>query len=156
MRFEFDGAIATAIRPYGFFGKPLLFSGVISFHVFPPSFERNNPLPEGAFGPSPPQRKVHPLRRKSQRAANMTFESFGSTTTVEQPVERLLPLTASAQFLPPSVVRYKPRSAESLQSAPGTAAKTVLPFLGSTAIRAMRSDFSKPLRVHVSPPSLDL
>src|SRR5436305_9989335 len=147
MRFEFDGAIATAIRPYGFFGKPLLFSGVISFHVFPPSFERNNPLPEGAFGPSPPERKVHPLRRKSQRAANITFESFGSTTTVEQPVERLLPLSASAQFLPPSVVRYRPRSAESLQSAPGTAAKTVSLCFGLTAIWAMRSDFDSPTLV---------
>src|SRR5438105_5016433 len=111
MRFEFDGAIATAIRPYGFFGKPLLFSGVISFHVFPPSFERNNPLPEGAFGPSPPERKVHPLRRKSQRAANITFESFGSTTTVEQPAEILLPLSATAQLLPSSDFHTPPLAA---------------------------------------------
>ena len=55
-------------RPYGFFGKPLLFSGVISVQVVPPSAERNSPLAEGASGPSPPERNVQPLRRKSHRA----------------------------------------------------------------------------------------
>src|SRR6266576_5609968 len=110
MRFEFDGATATAIRPYGFLGKPLLFSDVISFQVLPPSLDRNNPLPDAALGPSPPERKVQPLRRKSQSAANITFESFGSIATAEHPVERLLPLRASSQFFPPSVVRYNPRS----------------------------------------------
>src|SRR5205807_9202550 len=49
-----------------------------------------------------------------------------------------------------------PRSGESLQSAPGTAAKTVSPLFGLTAIFAMRSDFSRPECVHVSPPSVDL
>src|SRR6266576_1587925 len=156
MRFEFDGAIATAIRPYGFFGKPLLFSAVISFQVLPLSLERNSPLPDGAFGPSPPERKVQPLRRKSQSAANITFESLGSIATAEHPVERLLPLSASSQFLPPSVVRYSPRSGESPQRAPGTLAKTVSLFFGLTTIWAMRSDFGNSALVQVSPPSVDL
>jgi hypothetical protein len=75
---------------------------------------------------------------------------------VEHPVEELLPLSASSQFLPPSVVRYSPRSAESLQSAPGTLAKTVSLFFGLTTISAIRSDFGNPALVQVSPPSLDL
>src|SRR5205823_2466011 len=50
----------------------------------------------------------------------------------------------------------RPRSGESLHNAPGTAAKTVPLFFGLTAIRATRSDLSKPTCVHVSPPSMDL
>ena len=45
---------------------------------------------------------------------------------------------------------------ESLHNAPGTATNTVSLFLGSTVIRPMRSDFSKPARDHDSPPSVDL
>jgi hypothetical protein len=38
----------------------------------------------------------------------------------EQPVERLLPRSTRPQVLPPSVVRYTPRSALSLHNLPGT------------------------------------
>src|SRR5258707_10286289 len=78
---------------------------------------------------------------------------LGSISTSVQPVERFAPLRTCCHVLPPSVVLYKPRSGESLHNAPGTAANTVSLFLGSTAIRAMRSDFSRPARDHVSPPS---
>src|SRR6188472_932325 len=156
MRCDFDGAIATARRPYGFFGKPLLASAVVSVQVLPPSVERNNPLAEGAVGTAPPERYSQPLRRKSHIAANMMSGLFGSIFTSVQPVERLVPLRTCCHVLPPSIVLYKPRSGESLHNAPGTATNTVSLFLGSTEIRPMRSDFSKPARDHVSPPSVDL
>src|SRR6184192_2441619 len=156
MRCAFEGAIASASRPYGFFGKPLFASGVISVQVFPPSVERNNPLAEGAVGLSPPERYSQPLRRKSHIAANMISGFVGSIARSVQPVERFDPLRTWFHVLPPSVVLYRPRSGESLHNAPGTAAKTVSLLLGSTTTRAMRSDFCKPARVHVSPPSVDL
>src|SRR5213080_5154686 len=78
-RLAFEGAMATAMRPYGFFGKPLLASGVISVQVLPPSMDRNSPLAEGAVGLSPPDRYSHPLRRKSHIVANMTSGLLGST-----------------------------------------------------------------------------
>src|SRR6478672_11750496 len=136
--------MATARRPYGFFGKPLLASAVVSVQVLPPSVERNNPLADGAVGLSPPERYSQPLRRKSHIAANMVSGFAGSIATSVQPVERFGPLRTWFHVLPPSVVLYRPRSVESLQSAPGTAAKTVSLFFGLTAIFAMRSDFSNP------------
>src|SRR5437762_5882253 len=103
MRFGFDGANATAMRPYGFFGNPLLFSGEISLQLPPPSVERNSPLAEGAVGPSPPERNVQPLRRKSHMAASSMFGLLGSIATVEQPVDRFPPLRIWVQVPPPSV-----------------------------------------------------
>src|SRR3954464_5104472 len=156
MRCDLEGAIATARRPYGFFGKPLLACSVISVQVLPPLVERNNPLAEGSVGVAPPDRYSQPLRRKSHIAANMTSGLLGSISTSVQPVERFAPFRTCCHVLPPSVVLYKPRSGESLHNAPATAANIVSLFLGSTAIRAMRSDFSKPARDHDSPPSVDL
>ena len=43
----FDGAMANASRPYGFFGKPLFRSGVISVHVSPPSSLSSATVPCG-------------------------------------------------------------------------------------------------------------
>src|SRR6266702_3080362 len=105
MRCAFEGAIAIASRPYGFFGKPLFASGVISVQVFPPSVERNNPLAEGAVGLSPPERYSQPLRRKSHMAANITSGFVGSISIEVQPVERLAPFRICFHVLPPSVVR---------------------------------------------------
>src|SRR5438093_8765161 len=105
MRCAFEGAIAIARRPYGFFGKPLLASGVISVQVSPPSPERNRPLAEGAVGLSPPERYSHPLRRKSHIAANITSGLVGSIVIDVQPVERLPPCRICFHVLPPSVVR---------------------------------------------------
>src|SRR5574337_317680 len=117
-----DGAIATAMRPYGFTGKPLLAWSVISVQDLPPSSERNNPLADAAVGDSPPERKVQPLRRKSHMPANSTFGFFGSIASEEQPVDRLRPFSTSVHDLPPSRVLYRPRSAESLHSLPGAQA----------------------------------
>src|SRR5205085_1749650 len=104
--------MATAIRPYGFFGKPLLASGVISVQVFPPSAEWNNPLAEDAFGLSPPERYSQPLRRKSHKLANITSGFVGSIAMSVQPVEGFGPLRTCIHVLPPSEVLYRPRSVE--------------------------------------------
>src|SRR5215467_13126963 len=116
----FDGAIETAIRPNGFFGKPLFAASVTSAHVLPPSPERYRPLAEGDVGDSPPERNVQPLRRKSHNEANTTLESFGSSDTDAQPVDRLAPFSTCVQCAPPSLVLYRPRSGESFQRCPGT------------------------------------
>src|SRR4029077_877903 len=104
MRFAFEGAIATARRPYGFFGKPLFLSGVISVHVLPPSFERNNPLADGLSGPSPPERYSQPFRRKSHMHAKTVSGFTGSIARSVQPVERFPPFRTRFHVLPPSVV----------------------------------------------------
>src|SRR5437667_11556244 len=108
------------MRPYGFLGKPLLVSVVISVQVLPPSVDRNNPLAEGAVGLSPPERYSHPLRRKSHVAANMISGFAGSIAISVQPVERFGPLRTCCHVFPPSAVLYNPRSGESLHNAPGT------------------------------------
>src|ERR1700749_436894 len=125
--FAFDGAIVTAIRPNGFFGKPLFAASVTSVQVLPPSAERYRPLAEGEAADSPPERKVQPLRRKSHSEANTTLESFGSSDTDAQPVDRFAPFNTCDQCAPPSVVLYKPRSGESFHKWPGTHAYTVSP-----------------------------
>src|SRR5689334_12882372 len=109
-----EGAMATSMRPYGFGPSPL-----ISLHVLPPSLERSSALPLVASAPSPPDRNVHPLRRKSQSAAKSTSGLPGSIDRLEHPVERFGPRRICDQVLPPSSVLNRPRSAESLQSFPG-------------------------------------
>src|ERR1041385_194977 len=104
MRLAFDGATATARRPYGFLGKPLFFSGVISVHVLPPSDERKKPEADGLSGPLPPERYPQPVRRKSHMQANITSGLTGSRAIDVQPVERFAPFRISVQVLPPSVV----------------------------------------------------
>src|SRR3954466_12018860 len=110
----------------------------------------------GASGPSPPERNVQPLRRKSHMPASIASGFFGSIVTDEQPVDALLPLSTSDHDLPPSLVRYRPRSFESDHSLPTTQANTTLPFFGCTRMRTMRSEFGSPMLVHVSPSSVDL
>src|SRR5215831_7798329 len=63
--FGFDGATATATRPHGLAGRPLAVASANGDHVVPPSVLLNNPLALGLSGPSPPDRNVHPFRRKS-------------------------------------------------------------------------------------------
>src|SRR5205823_11832798 len=98
------GATASAMRPYGFARKPLLACGVISVQLLPPSALRYRPPPENAVGPSPPERNVQPLRRKSHRLANSTSGARGSRAMLPQPVDRLAPFSMSCQVPPPSVV----------------------------------------------------
>src|SRR5258705_71054 len=58
-----DGANTTSTRPHGAAGRPRF--AVIGAQVLPPSVERYIPLALAAVGPSPPERNVKPLRRKS-------------------------------------------------------------------------------------------
>ena len=58
------------------------------------------------------------------------------------------------QVLPPSVVRYTPRSGLSANSGPVAATTTVSGLVGWMTMRAMRSVFSSPMRFHESPPSV--
>src|SRR5262245_4109400 len=122
MIFASEGAITTSSRPHGLAGKPERAEAVRSVQVFPPSAVRKKPLPLGLSGPSPPERNVHPLRRKSQSPANSTSGFVGSMASPAQPVERFGPLRISFQLFPPSMVLYRPRSGLSLQSLPGTQA----------------------------------
>src|SRR5947199_10202248 len=120
------------MRPYGFGPRPF----DTSVHVFPPSALRSKALPLVASAPSPPDRNVHPLRRKSHRAAKSTSGFFGSIETLEHPVERLGPRKICDHVFPPSPVLKSPRSAESLLSFPGTQASTTLPSCGCSTIRS--------------------
>src|ERR1043166_2093000 len=103
------------MRPHGVCGRPLFVAAVSCVQLLPPSVEWNSPLPEGASGPSPPGRKVQPLRRKSPNRLNSSSGSWGLSVPEEQPVERLPPFRISDQVAPPSLVLYRPRSALSLQ-----------------------------------------
>src|SRR4051812_39253168 len=114
----FEGAMATSMRPYGLGPMPL----ETSLQVFPPSAVLRSALALVASAPSPPDRNVHPLRRKSHSAAKRTSGLAGSIERLEQPVERLGPRSTCAQVLPPSSVLKSPRWAESLHSFPGTQA----------------------------------
>src|SRR5207302_3425521 len=105
---------------HGVFGKPLFVSAVSCVQLRPPSVEWKSPLVEGAFGPSPPERKVQPLRRKSHMPTRSSSGSEGLSVTEEQPVDRLAPLRTSDHVRPPSLVFYRPRSGLSLHRLPGT------------------------------------
>src|SRR5215469_4286558 len=115
----FDGAYTTSTLPHGVLGRPLFDSAVIGAQLRPPSVEWKRPLADGASGPSPPERKVQPLRRKSHMPTRSSSGFEGFSVTDEQPVDGLAPLRASDQVRPPSVVLYRPRSALSLHSFPG-------------------------------------
>src|SRR5271165_6496958 len=111
-----------AYTTLGLAGRPDADFSSKSFQVAPPSPVTKNPLPLGEVGLSPPERKVHPLRRKSHIPANKTLGSCELMEIMEQPVERLPPFKILFQVFPPSVVLYSPRSSLSLQSFPGTQA----------------------------------
>src|SRR5690242_14263258 len=98
----FEGATVTATRPHGFGGRPVL--ALRSVQVAPPSVVLNNAEADGAVGPSPPERNVQPLRRKSHIPAYSVPGWAESIDSSEQPVERFAPLRIWVQVLPPSVV----------------------------------------------------
>src|SRR5436305_971445 len=102
--FGLDGATVTATRPHGLVGSPLADLSSSDRQLAPPSVDLKRPLPDGALGPSPPERKVHPLRRKSHMPAYSVCGSLLSIDSIEQPVERLPPASTFAHVLPPSVV----------------------------------------------------
>src|SRR5262249_41939959 len=98
------GATATATRPQGLGGSPRALRSSSGVQFAPPSLLLNNPLPLGASGPSPPERKVQPLRRKSHIPANSVWGCCGSMLSIEQPVEALAPASTLVQLFPPSLV----------------------------------------------------
>src|SRR2546423_15351704 len=85
----------------------------------------------------------------------MTSGFFGSKATSVKPVLASIVFTAF-HVLPPSVVRYSPRSPPLVQSGPAAATKTMLALFGLTTMRPMCSDFLRPMFVHVFPPFSDL
>ncbi len=76
--------MTTSTRPHGCGGNPLPSTGD---QVLPPSEVRTSSLPLFAVGPSPPERNVQPLRRKSHVPAKSTSELEGSMVRLEQPVD---------------------------------------------------------------------
>src|SRR5712692_1147518 len=107
------------MRPHGFEGSPPAVFSSSSIHDAPPFVLLKSPLPLKAFGPSPPERNVQPLRRKSQSPAKIVCGFCLSIEIIEQPVEAFGPFKILVQVLPPSMVLYSPRSSLSLQSLPG-------------------------------------
>src|SRR6185503_18645473 len=100
----FDGATVTATRPHGFTGSPFAVDSFRSLQVAPPSVLLNNPLALGAVSPSPPERNVHPFRRKSHMPAYSVFGFLGSIDIMEHPVDAFEPFRIFVQVLPASVV----------------------------------------------------
>src|SRR5436190_7811196 len=98
------------MRPHGFGGRPFAFAGSRLANDFAPSCDSNRPEPDTASGPSPPERNVQPLRRKSHSDTNRWPASDGSMLTSAQPVDAFGPLSASVHVLPPSRVTYRPRA----------------------------------------------
>src|ERR687887_2377213 len=101
MRFGDEGAMTTSTRPHGCGGSP--FPSMV-FQVFPPSAVRKSALPLGASGPSPPERNVQPLRRKSHVPAYSVLGFWGSSEIIEHPVEALAPFSTFTHVVPPSTV----------------------------------------------------
>src|SRR5215472_18275694 len=95
----FDGATATATRPHGFAGSPFALDVSNAVHVVPPSVLLNSPLALGLSGPSPPERKVHPFRRKSHMPAKRVLGDAGSIVISEHPVDALAPASTFVQLL---------------------------------------------------------
>src|SRR5216684_1794933 len=65
----FEGATATATRPHGLGGNPDALVDDSSVQVAPPSVLLNSPDALAAVALSPPERNVHPRRRKSHNPA---------------------------------------------------------------------------------------
>src|SRR5580700_1921707 len=147
--------MATSRRPHGAGGNPAAVFSSSTLQVAPPSSVRTRPEPDTPLGPSLPERKVQPLRRKSHSPAKRRSGLRGSIARPEQPVDRFAPFSTSAQLLPPSTVLYRPRSGESDHSLPGTHAYTTSLLAGWTMIRLTRSDSGSPMYAHVSPLSPD-
>src|SRR5438094_10032820 len=94
-----DGATATATRPHGLDGSPL--APLSSVQDAPPSLLLNKPLPLVELGPSPPERNVHPLRRKSHIPAKIVFGFVGSSDSIAHPADRLNPSSTFHTLMPP-------------------------------------------------------
>src|SRR5260370_33631835 len=67
-----EGATATATRPHGFTGRPVL-AVLRSVQVAPPSVVLNSAEALGAEAPSPPARNVQPRQRTSHIPAESVW-----------------------------------------------------------------------------------
>src|SRR5215831_11718899 len=85
----------------------------------------------------------------------MMFELFGSAEISEQEVCGSTNSTRFQDF-PPSTVLNTPRSSLGPHSRPMPHAKTRSALCASITMRAILSDFSRPMCVQCSPPSTDL
>src|SRR5260370_41526148 len=83
--FGFEGATETATRPHGLVGNPFALCSSSSVQEPPPSVLLKSPLPLGALGPSPPERNVHPFRRKSHTPASRGLRLGGALDAVAHP-----------------------------------------------------------------------
>src|SRR6266513_6521919 len=83
------------------------------------------------------------------------FGSCGSIARSEQPVS-LSTYNTRCQVLPPSVVLYTPRCSLLFHRCPVAATYTTSEFFGSTTMRAIRSESSRPINFQVSPASVVL
>src|SRR5467141_1263013 len=144
------------MRPHGLGGRPFAVFSSTSVQLAPPSAVWKSPLPLGAVEFSPPERNVHPFRRKSHMPAKRIIESRELIESIEHPVDGFTPFRILAQDFPPSLVLSTPRSLPSPQSFPGTQTYTVFVSLGSIKILDIRSDSFRPMLVQLSPPSVDL
>src|SRR4030095_10397662 len=143
MRFGFDWAIATTTLPTSPLGSPCPCS---RFHVMPPSFVTNRPLP------GPPLSRPHVLILSCHIPAKSLRGFEGSMASDEQPVFSSTNRVRS-QVLPPSVVRNTPRSCCGPYPWPSEHANTTSGLVGWITTRAIRPVFSSPIRVHVLPAS---
>src|SRR5260370_40174025 len=117
--FGFDGATVTATRPHGLVGSPFALFSSSSVQEAPPSVLLKSPLPLGALEPSPPERNVQPLRRKSHMPAYKGLGLDGSIDSIEHPVDAVAPFSTFAHVLPPSGRLQTPPASLSLHSCPG-------------------------------------
>ena len=85
----------------------------------------------------------------------MRSELRGSTTNSLTPVYLSIS-RIRFQLLPPSRLRYRPRSPPSLHSGPWAATSTCLESAGSIQIWLMCPESFRPICVQLTPPSTDL
>ena len=143
-----DGATATAILPTAWLasGSPCPAS---RFHVAPPSRVTHRPLP------GPPLFRFQVLISSCHIPANSTLGSPGSIARSAQPVFASTNSTR-VQVLPPSVVRYTPRSGAGPNARPSAHAYTTSGLVGWITMRPTRPVESSPMWLQLRPASVDL
>src|SRR6266849_2354262 len=142
----FEGATATAIFPTTCDGGSPC--PTRRFQVTPPSRDIHSPLP------GPPLCRCHVFTSNCHIPANTVFGSPGSIARSEQPV---LASTNSTRVhvLPPSAVRYTPRSCCGPYARPRAHTSTTSGSAGWITIRAIRPVAWRPLCCQLRPPSVE-
>src|SRR5574343_386644 len=96
------------------------------------------------------------LQRLRMRFHILAYNVFGSLGSISKSLQPLAVPSAKIRFhvLPPSVVRYTPRSGLWLHSCPPAATYTTSGLVGCITTRLMVPVFSKPICVQVLPASV--